>query len=238
MIGSINIYPRNESWDADMSTMMQLGLDVLVVQELPIELNRSVRMRGYLEGSSMPNWVHRAWVKDEVSPGFILSKHRLELIEPDAGDAMGKRQLMCIVHHPEGAFVVGLMHPLSPRTVKKWHQGNEAVRAHAVQAGRVRELTGLPMIVGADLNSARGQYRSRALLGSVLSPSKPLMVFDGGSFPAGRPWLIQIQLDDIWKTADVGVVSWGMLDLTGSDHRAVIAGLSIDRGSAGDSGFD
>ncbi|MBL4808933.1 MAG: endonuclease/exonuclease/phosphatase family protein [Phycisphaerales bacterium] len=238
MVGSFNMYPRNEFWDADMKTMMQLGLDVLVIQEVPTELSRGIRNRGYLEGSSMPYWVHRGWVKDEVSPGFVVSKYPLELIGPDENDALGSHQLMCIVRHPDGDFVVGLMHPWSPRSVEKWKEGNRVVRAHVEQVGRIRELTGLPMVVGADLNSTRGQYRSRRLLRSGLSPGKPLMVFDGGSFPAGRPGLMQIQLDDIWRTDDVRVVSWGMLDLTGSDHRAVIAGLSFDRESTGKFGSD
>lgn len=232
-VGSLNMYPRNESWENDLATMMGLNLDVLVVQELPIEMSRRVRgllgEEGMLVGTGMPHWLHRAWVDEEVSPGFIISRYPLELIEPGDDDVFGHHQLMCVVHHPEGDFVVGLMHPWSPRTSRRWREGNAVVRGHRGQVERVLEETGLAMIVGADMNSSRAQYRSRELRGSGLRPSKPMMVFEGGSFPVGVPGIMQIQIDDLWVSDGVGVTSWGMLEVAGSDHRAVVGGFVIRR---------
>ncbi len=239
-VGTLNMYPRNTSWEIDFATMLELDLDVLVIQELPIGLSRAVRgiavdgeepSPGLLEGTAMPHWVHRAWVDQEVSPGFVISRWPLELIDPEGSSELdndlGHHQLWCIVHHPEGRFIAGLMHPWSPRKATRWREGNAVVRAHRKEAERLLDVYGLPMIVGADMNSARAQYRSREMRKSGINPSKPLLSFEGGSFPSGMPGVVQIQLDDLWVSDDVGVSSWGMLDVTGSDHRAVVGGFVL-----------
>jgi len=237
-VGTFNIYPKNEVWESDMGVLLGMGLDVLVIQEPGPELSRGIRLHGYLEGSGMEHWVHRAWVKDRVSPGFIISRYELELIEVGGDELLAENRLMCVVHHPEGAFVVGLMHPLSPRTVDRWMAGNRVVRAQRRWVNDVLEETGLPMIAGLDLNAARGQYRERELRRSGLRSSKPLTAFDWGSYPASGWWLSQVQLDDLWRSEGVDVVGWEMVRLSGSDHLAVVGGFVLGGGSAEDSGSD
>lgn len=229
MVGTLNIYPKNEAWREDLEVLMALGLDVVVIQEISPEMNRMVSKYGYLDEREMRHWVKRRWRDGEVSPGLIVSRWPLELIEPAADDLMGAHQLMCVVKHPDGEFVAGLVHPFSPRTVERWEAGNLAAEANALQAERAMEMTGLQMIVGADLNSSYGQVRGRALKGAGLSPSKPMVPIRWGSFPADAFGPMRVQLDDLWISEGIKTVSWSMTGIGGSDHEAVIGRFVLEQ---------
>ncbi len=236
LIGSYNIFPMNQEWEVDVQSLMQLDLDVLILQETPWQMNRAVVERGFLDEEPMPYWVNRQWIEGEVSWGLIFSKYPLELIEPTVGDGLGHHQLMCIVHAPDQRFLVVLMHPASPRSVERWDSGNRVVAAHLSQIERAVDSFGLPVIVGADLNSAPAQHRSRMMRDFGLRAGKPLFPVEFGSFPVGWPGIARIQLDDIWRGSGVGVVEWGMLELSGSDHMAVIGRFVFDEASDGGGG--
>jgi endonuclease/exonuclease/phosphatase (EEP) superfamily protein YafD len=227
-VGSLNIYPLNEGWRDDLDVLMRLGLDVVVIQEISPEMNRMVSKYGYLDDKAMRYWVKRRWRDGEVSPGLIVSRYPLELIAPDEGDEMGEHQLLCIVDHPDKRFVVGLVHPFSPRSADRWEAGNNAVESHQEQIARAMDLTGLDVVVGADLNAAGAQVRARLMRGAGLRASKPIWPIQSGSFPADKSPLVRLQLDDVWRSEGVGVESWEMFEVGGSDHLGVVAQLILN----------
>ena len=227
-VGSLNMYPRNKSWRDDLDVLMRLGLDVVVIQEIPTEMNRVVSTEGYLDDTAMPYWVKRRWRRERVSPGLIVSRYPIELIETAADDVMAEHQLMCVVDHPDKRFVVGLMHPLSPRSRDRWEAGNLAVESHCGQIARAMEMTGLPVILGVDLNAGAAQVRGRSMRSAGLHASKPIWPIRSGSFPADKGSVVRLQLDDVWRSEGVGVESWEMVDGGGSDHRGVVVRLILD----------
>ena len=225
---SININPRNERLDEDLERVMGLDADVVVLIEVPPELSRAINRRGLLEGSAYPYWAHRAWVDEETSPGYILSRWPLEVLDSNEVGADGQHVLHTRIDAPAGSFVVGLLHPLSPRTEQRWRAGNAVITQQARAAARRAELSGLPMILGADLNAGPAQHRARVLRGSGLRQSKPLLRL-GGSYPSGvgLPRALMVQIDDVWWTGDLRVLAWSMLDIRGSDHRAVVVDFAL-----------
>jgi len=187
-----------------------------------------VSTEGYLDDKAMRYWVKRRWREGEVSPGLIVSRYPLELIEPASDDVMGEHQLLSVVDHPDKRFVVGLVHPFSPRSRDRWESGNLAVESHRGQIARAMEMTGLPVILGVDLNAGAAQVRGRSLRSAGLHASKPIWPIRSGSFPADKSPLVRLQLDDVWRSEGVWVESWEMVDVGGSDHRGVVVRLILD----------
>lgn len=226
---SCNINPLNERWEEDLDALMRLDADVIVLLEAPVELSIGARRRGLLDQTPYPNWLHRSWVEHETSPCFVLSRWPLEQLENEPGTAANQHVLHTIVRMPVGDVVVGLMHPLSPRTAGRWHQGNEAVELQSYTAKETLERSALPLVIGVDLNSGPAQWRGRALYRSDLRMSKPLLRM-GGSFPSNGaiPEALMIQLDDVWHAGGIRPVAWEMFTLRGSDHRAICVDYLLD----------
>ncbi len=224
-----NINPRNEGWEEDLDALMGLDADAIVLIEVPVQLSLGTRRRGWLDGTTYPQWLHRSWVDEQTSPGFILSRWPMEQFDsgPDAHSI--QHVLHARVRTPAGDVVVGLLHPLSPRSNARWRQGNAAVETQTAAAARTLADTGLPLVIGADLNSTPAQWRARRLYKSGLRMSKPLLRV-GGSFPAGRgvPEVMMIQLDDVWHAGAIRPIAWATIDLRGSDHRAVCVDFVLE----------
>jgi len=222
-IVSCNINPENLSWQEDLDLLLSLNADVVILIELPIELNRSVRKRGLLDMTEYQNWAHRAWVDMETSPGFILSKWPMHRVETGFDPDNSQHHLYMQIQNPLGNLVVGLAHPLSPRTTSRWANGNQVVESHANAAFLIEKNLQLPVVVGADLNAGPGQVRARTLRRTGLRMSKPVIRY-GASFPSGSsfPRAVRLQLDDIWTIGEITPISWDMIQLQDSDHMAVV----------------
>jgi len=223
-----NIYPRNTSWETDLGVMTARDPDVLVIPEIPTEMNRAIRWRGYLDGTTYEHWRYRP-----DTPGYILSKHPITRIDPeDPGtpiprDEYGTHDLTCIVHHPDGDFVVSLIHPLSPRGAARWREGTERLGRRMDALGDLAARSGMPVILGADLNASYAQHRARLVRGAGFTPAKPLWPIRGGTFPRGSPALLRAAIDDLWVTPGVRAQSWSTVPSVGSDHKGVIARLAL-----------
>jgi len=227
---SSNIYPRNEHWRVDLDELMATGADVIVLLEVPPELSRAIRKHGYLDSSAYPHWAHRAWVDQETSPCFILSRWSIDRLDLPDDPIYAQEHLFTHIATPKGELVFGLVHPLSPRTIQRWRRGNGVIRSQARAVEEIESKLGLAMLIGADLNAGPAQQRARALRSSGLLMSKPVTRF-GGSFPAGSsvPRAVQIELDDVWSLGPIKPVAWDMIELSGSDHRAVVVDFILDK---------
>ena len=225
---SVNINPLNEQWSDDLSSLMELHADVIVVIEVPPSLNGAIRKHGLLENTRYPYWAHRKWVEFETSPGFILSRWPIERIETGPDQVLAQSALHVRVQAPAGDLLVCLLHPLSPRTKSRWILGNGVIDLQADAIVRAHETTGLPVLIGADLNSSPAQVRARTLRTRGIRQCKPLFRI-GGSFPAnqGLPDFFKVQLDDIWRLGGIEPVGWSAISVPGSDHDAVIADFVI-----------
>ena len=117
------------------------------------------------------------------------------------------------------------LHPHSPRTLTKWREGNQTVReALALAHGK---FSGIPLLLGADLNSSPGGSRSRRLARSGFERAKP-MWYASGTFPAWSFWPFQIAIDDVWASGEWSRRSWKTVSIPGSDHLGVSVELSLD----------
>ena len=223
-----NMYPRNRSWGTDLRVMGARDPDVLVIPEIPTDMNRAIRWHGFLDGTTYEHWRYRF-----DTPGFILSKHPITRIDPEdprtpiAPDEHGKTDLTCIVHHPDGDFVVSLVHPLSPRGAARWREGTERLGRRLAALEGLRLGSDMPVILGADLNASYAQHRARLVRDAGFTPAKPLWPIRGGTFPVGTPGVFRPAIDDVWVSPGVGVRSWSLLPSVGSDHMGVITRLGL-----------
>jgi len=225
---SLNINPKSESWEQDFDSLLNLDADVIVVIEVPPDLNRSIRRYSRMAESSYPYWVHRRWVDKETSPGFIISRWPIDPIETGLPPESDQHVLHAVVHHPSGDVVAGLLHPLSPRTKQRWMIGNGVIDIQRSAIEQTIRQSGLPMVMGVDLNSGPAQVRARTLKHSGLQMSKPLFRM-GGSYPSNSslPAVLRVQLDDVWHSPDLRAIAWSQMKTTGSDHTMVIADFVI-----------
>lgn len=226
---SLNINPQSEHWPEDLRALLGLDADVIVLLEVHYMLGRAIRNKGFLDGTPYSHWTSRPWVESETSQCYMISKWPMRVIDY-GGDPKDKLQhVHAVIEHPGGEVVVGLMHPLSPRTEHRWREGNRVVWTQGDEAKRLHESTGLAVVMGADLNAGPGQYRARVLRGAGLRMSKPLLRI-GGSFPADgpMPFWARPQIDDVWTMGGIRVLAWEMRGTLGSDHRAVVTDLVLD----------
>jgi len=234
VVAVLNIYPLNKSWETDLAAVLAREPDVLVIPEIPARMNRAIRWHGYLDASAYEHWRYRS-----DTPGYILSKHPITRIDPDdpetaiPPDEHGVRDLTCVVHHPDGEFVVALLHPLSPRGAARWRKGTERLERRLGALESLGSRTGLPIILGADLNASYAQHRARLVRSAGFAPSKPIWPIVSGTFPGSWPAPARLALDDIWRSGGIRVRSWSTLPSVGSDHLGVIARLALPGDRAG-----
>lgn len=228
-IVSVNINPENESWDDALTRLIGLDADVIVLIEVHPELNRSIKNRGRLDGTDFPYWTQRYWVEQQTSACFVISRWPVERLDTGGDPVVSQNALHVLIDAPQGPFVVALLHPLSPRSTRRWMLGNGVIQMQADAIEDTIERTNLPMLIGADLNSAPAQSRSRVLRAHGLRQSKPLVRI-GGSFPAntGLPRPFRVQIDDVWFAPGVRPVAWESIEIIGSDHNGVFAEFMLD----------
>lgn len=225
---SCNISPVNDNWQEAFGELMRLDADVVVLIEVPPPSTYKIDRHSWVGSEMYPYWQRRGWVRQKVSPCFVLSKWPMERLVEEGDPRSTPNILHMRIDHPDGAFVAGMMHPLSPRDSRRWAEGNAIIVAQGEEARRTHHETGLAVILGADLNAGPAQVRARTLGSLGLHKSKPLLRV-GGSYPADRgvPAALELQLDDIWTLGAVRAQSWSSVEVLGSDHRAVVADFVI-----------
>ncbi len=227
-IVTLNINPKNPHWEKTLLEVFQFDSDIVVVNEVGPHLNRAVRKYGLVDNTEYKHWSHRAFVDEVSSPCFIFSRLELTPIDTVVDPQYSELQLLRKVSHPLGDFVIGLAHPLSPRTWVRWVQGNEMIESQARAAVRVHTQNDLPILIAADLNAGPGQTRAATFRNAGLRMSKPVFYY-GGSFPSNSniPAALRIQLDDVWFLGEIKPVAWNMIELAGTDHSAIIVDFQI-----------
>lgn len=221
---SCNLRPENELWEPAVRSLMDLDADLIILQEIPPELSRGVRLRGWLDGSDYPWFSIRMAVPGVVTQGLILSRYPLEDVQLGLDPDTEQHLLYTYVEHPAGRFLAGQFHPRSPRSSDDWRAGNEAVDK---QLGALAGIDPDRVVIGADLNSAPAQHRARRVRSSGLRISKPLLRL-GGSYPSdkGVPGVLTIEIDGIW-TRGMRAVAWDRIGVLGSDHKAIVTDLRL-----------
>lgn len=220
---SCNLNPKNEEWESDLLMLMSLEADVIVLIEASPEMSRALRKEDGLTSSLYSHWVHRMWVMQQVSAGFILSRWPIEELDypPELPDS--EHLLFAKLSMPQGEVIMSLLHPHSPRTQVRWEDGNRVTFSQSLAVKYVRSQHDLPIIIGADLNAGPAQSRGGVLRSAGMRMSKPITRY-GGSFPIDStlPGWAQLQLDDLWYQGGIEPVAWDTIPIPGSDHLAVI----------------
>lgn len=216
-----NINPENEGWREDLSEIMSWQPDVIILIEVSADLWRAIVRREVMAGTDWPYFERRAWEADMSSPCFVLTRWPIEKqLFPEVHDS-DRDVLLARVMHPDGAFLVGAVHPHSPRTLWRWRQGNRQLATTEAALEGAFADGGEPYIAGVDLNSGPAGGRAAVLRGLGLRMSKPILG-GWGSFPSGVPGPLRVQLDDVWHGDGVEVLGWSSPGGISSDHRAVV----------------
>jgi endonuclease/exonuclease/phosphatase (EEP) superfamily protein YafD len=226
---SCNFNPENELWEQALLDLMAMDADVVVLLEVPPEITRKIHREDWVGSDDYKYWIHRKWVENSASPGFILSRWPIKQIENAQGVERPEIILHAEIVYPTGSFIVGLMHPSSPRTEERWRSGNSATQIQALAAAHSRSQSRLPVLIGADVNAGVAQYRSRILRASGMHPTKPLSR-PRGTFPSSGPIcdVFSVAIDDVWSDGDLEIYAWSMAEITGSDHRAIAVNFRLN----------
>jgi endonuclease/exonuclease/phosphatase (EEP) superfamily protein YafD len=125
------------------------------------------------------------------------------------GGALGRRSFFAV--HPEA--------PMGPMRTARW----ESDIAHI--ARWCAESPG-PIVAG-DFNATADNTAFRAVLRRCRSAADGTGKGLVGTFPAGVPTWCGIQIDHVLVPEDARTTRFEVLPIAGSDHRAVLAGISL-----------
>ena len=128
------------------------------------------------------------------------------------GGALGERSFFAV--HPEA--------PMGPMRTARW----ESDLAHI--ARWCAESPG-PIVAG-DFNATADNTAFRAVLRHGRSAADGTGQGLVGTFPAGVPSWCGIQIDHVLVPARARTTRFAVLPIAGSDHRAVLAGISLPTG--------
>jgi len=128
------------------------------------------------------------------------------------GGALGERSFFAV--HPEA--------PMGPTRTARW----ESDLAHI--ARWCAESPG-PIVAG-DFNATADNTAFRAVLRHCRSAADGTGQGLVGTFPAGVPSWCGIQIDHVLVPARARTTRFAVLPIAGSDHRAVLAGISLPTG--------
>ena len=133
-----------------------------------------------------------------------------------------------IVQHPTTPFVTGIVHFDSPRSSERWKNGNERMRKDIALVTGYLAPQGLPMVIGADLNTPPPGSRSRIFCRELgLRRAKPFVAM-AGTWPQSAPAMFRTPIDDLMMSESVRVVSWETIKTeTDSDHVPVLVTIDL-----------
>jgi endonuclease/exonuclease/phosphatase (EEP) superfamily protein YafD len=140
-----------------------------------------------------------------VRPGRGLRLPHLEV----TGGILGPRTLYAV--HPTA--------PMSRRSTAWWHE--ELALIGSWCAGPAAPL------VAGDFNATFDHPALRAALGRCRSAADGTGRGLVGTFPAGTPRWLGIQIDHVLVPSDAVTTRFDVLDLEGADHRAVLARVRL-----------
>jgi len=142
----------------------------------------------------------------------VRSEHSMRLPHLEAtGGVLGARTLYAV--HPTA--------PMSRRGTAWWHEELALIRSWC--AGPVAPL------VAGDFNATFDHPTLRAALGGCRSAADGTGRGLAGTFPARVPRWLGIQIDHVLVPAAAVTTRFEVLDLTGADHRAVLARVRLPR---------
>jgi endonuclease/exonuclease/phosphatase family metal-dependent hydrolase len=251
---SVRFLHYNDSCLSDkreISILMEnSNADVLSILCPPVTMQSDVIYQKGLE-DKYPGKLVRRWepapdqINTEISAGFVVSRwpitpHDCSFVGPMAGWF-----IVGVVERPAGRFALVAVHPRSPRSAQRWHEGNAVIGA-LVTLSRQLQSEGLPVVVLADLNATPTGWRSReACAEGGLRRAKPLFVAEG-TYPdvvvldirsrrsTGLPgvWPASLAIDDALISPGIDVLGWEVRPRLRSEHRPVIVELGIPAAGA------
>jgi endonuclease/exonuclease/phosphatase (EEP) superfamily protein YafD len=139
------------------------------------------------------------------------------------GELAGELKMPSAVVTVEGVDVnLQVAHPMPPipRLVNSWRAGL-GVLADAAAARRG------PMVMAGDFNASRDHSGFRHILETGMRDSVSAHSPLGGTWPSALPSFLGVRLDHVLISPEITSVRTRMIDLAGSDHRAVLAQLRI-----------
>ncbi|HEY0813331.1 MAG TPA: endonuclease/exonuclease/phosphatase family protein [Pseudonocardia sp.] len=125
------------------------------------------------------------------------------------GGALGSRSFYAV--HPEA--------PVSPERTTRW-------RGDLAHIARWCQESPAPIMAG-DFNATADNGLFRAALGRCHSAADGTGLGLVGTFPAGLPTWCGIQIDHVLVPRGATTTLFRILPVAGSDHRAVLAGISL-----------
>jgi endonuclease/exonuclease/phosphatase (EEP) superfamily protein YafD len=140
----------------------------------------------------------------DVQAGTDLHYHHLRA----SGGLLGEREL----------FAVHTTAPRKPRLAKRWR------REFGVLGQWMRQEPA-PLVAG-DLNATLDNAPLRAALGGCVSAAGGLDALTG-TFPSTLPRWFGIQIDHVFVPRGTTTLGFGVHDLPGTDHRAVVVRLRL-----------
>lgn len=214
-----NLYFGEADPAAVVATVRDNDVDVLTLNELTFDAVEMLRAAGLDE--ALPH----SYLEPTHAGGggtAIYSRHPLR--EHTKYDGFILNNLSVTLDHPDrGPIAVYAFHPVPPTA---------DFPAWSAEMRRVDEIltaAPAPAIVGADFNATRDHSAFRALLDGPFAAAAE-QTGDGVllTFPADRRWGPLIGIDHILLAGGVAQ-SVRTLTLPGTDHRAVLATVRLER---------
>jgi len=169
---------------------------------------------------------YRAWV---ASGGGRRDGYDVVLLVGErAGDVRVRRGRGMRLPHLEatggilGARTLYAVHPTAPMS----RRGTAWWRDELALVGRWTAGPVAPLVAG-DFNATYDHPALRAALGGCRSAADGTGRGLVGTFPAGAPRWLGIQIDHVLVPADAVTTRFEVLDLAGADHRAVLARVRL-----------
>ncbi len=120
-----------------------------------------------------------------------------------------------------GELRVVAIHPVAPRqgSVEQWRHDLEILGRWCA--------SGTPAIIAGDLNATLDHSVLRDAMQGCTDAAAQQGEGLAGTWPAGVPRWLGVQIDHVLTTKGINAQSFEIFDVLGSDHRAVLARLSL-----------